>query len=530
MQDSSVPLKDNTIDKDFSWLKNINRKKSSSSISSDNQSENNFLNIKISKSNNIKNYPKEFKKPSFKSVMKLEENLNNIFHFKSLKERKKQNLYFLNFSNNKRNLNSIIKNQTNEVFRCLTLKDKIDDSESSESDINIDNNDTWIIYPDNIYKHIWDIIMGIFLIYTSLITPYRISFLNEESNIAIKLQLFDNIIDLIFFFDIILNFFTAYYTYDERIEKRLNKIIKHYLKGWFILDLISIIPINLLNEIIIDESTSSIWNNSKIPKIYHLTRLLRLVKIFSKKNHISKITRNVLDKFHINIHIERLIYYLVGLFMFIHLSSCLFFFITKLEEFSPDCWVNRLGLTDSSPFELYITSFYWSLTTVTTVGYGDVVSYTKYEKIYNLFIMSFGVVMYSFLIGMLSNIVEIIDQKNSEMNMKLNDLQEIKYIYDIDDEIYEKTRKIIKYDLTKSQEQKRNFLLELPNKLRLELSRIINDNVIKKIIFFQDKPELINFILPLLKQMRYGKNENIYKIGEIPDESKHIFFLTIFLF
>ena len=210
--------------------------------------------------------------------------------------------------------------------------------------------------------------------------------------------------------------------------------------------------------------------------------------------------------------------------MFIHLSSCLFFFITKLEDFSPDSWVNRLGLTDSSPFELYITSFYWSLTTVTTVGYGDVVSYTKYEKIYNLFIMSFGVVMYSFLIGMLSNIVEIIDQKNSEMNMKLNELQEIKDIYDIDDEIYEKTRKIIKYDLTKSQEQKRNFLLELPNKLRVELSKILNDNVIKKIIFFQDKPELINFILPLLKQMRYGKNENIYKIGEIPDESKNIFF------
>lgn len=125
---------------------------------------------------------------------------------------------------------------------------------------------------------------------------------------------------------------------------------------------------------------------------------------------------------------------------------------------------------------------------------------------------------------MLSNIVEIIDQKNSEMNMKLNELQEIKDIYDIDDEIYEKTRKIIKYDLTKSQEQKRNFLLELPNKLRVELSKILNDNVIKKIIFFQDKPELINFILPLLKQMRYGKNENIYKIGEIPDESKNIFF------
>lgn len=415
----------------------------------------------------------------------------------------------------------------NEMYRCLLPKEKIDDSDDgSESESDLEGTYWYIILPDNPFKQMWDVFVGLLLIYTSLVTPYRISFVDDSTSANKFFDYLDLSIDFCFLIDIILTFFTAYYNNEEKIEKKLTAIAKHYLLGWFIIDFSSIFPINLILDPGLTFSTGSksrastaLLRIAKLPKLYRfvkLTKLVKMVRVVKKRN----VTRRVLDKFRVNIHLERLFYYIIGLFLFIHLSACIFYFIAKMEDFTPDCWVTRLGLIDKSPFEMYIYSFYWSLTTVTTVGYGDIYSHTISERVYNLFIMSFGVVMYSFAIGFISSVVAQIVHKTSEMNEKLQALYQIKQEYNIDDEIYDKVRKLIKYDLTKCQAQKNTFLSELPNKLKVELSRIIHDNVIKKIIFFQDKQELVNFVAPLLKPMKYSQNENIYKIGDTPEESK----------
>lgn len=333
---------------------------------------------------------------------------------------------------------------------------------------------------------------------------------------------------MIFAIDMIMSFFSAYINSEDKLEKKLNKIALNYLEGWFLIDFISVFPIN----IIIDNSgynsgTSSRMYNAlsrfaKIPKLYRLFKLVKLFRIVKvvKTRNMSKITRKVFDKFKVNMHLEHLIYYLLGLFLFIHISGCIFFFIAKLEDFSPDSWVTRLGYIDADPFQQYIISFYWSLTTVTTVSYGDVCSCSLPERIYNLFIMSFGVVMYSFSISFISSLVSMIDRKSSEMNAKMQALTEIKQEYNIDDEIYEKVRKLIKYDVTKSHKERSAFLLELPIKYRIELSRIIQDNVLKKVIFFQNNQDLIDFVIPVLKQIKYSQNELLLKIEETPEESK----------
>ena len=64
-----------------------------------------------------------------------------------------------------------------------------------------------MILPDENFKVVWDIIMTFFLFYTFFITPYRIAFDDE----TLWLIIIDQIVDLIFFIDIVITFFLAFY-------------------------------------------------------------------------------------------------------------------------------------------------------------------------------------------------------------------------------------------------------------------------------------------------------------------------------
>ena len=49
-------------------------------------------------------------------------------------------------------------------------------------------------------------------------------------------------IDAFFLIDILINFNTAYYRDDFEIETSRKAIAYNYLKGWFIVDVVSILP------------------------------------------------------------------------------------------------------------------------------------------------------------------------------------------------------------------------------------------------------------------------------------------------
>ena len=339
-----------------------------------------------------------------------------------------------------------------------------------------------------------------------------------------KDSLTDYLIDAFLWIDIIVTFFSAYTDSEENLVKNLKKIIITYLETWFIVDLISVLPINEMT------STSFTYNKitriSRLPKLYRLvklTKLLRMTKM-STKGNVNKVTKFFLEKLKINANIERLIFFVLTFLLLNHLCACFWYFMAKLEDLSPDSWVVRLGYIDSSNFELYIISFYWTLTTVTTVGYGDINAGTTIERVYNLFIMSFGVLLYSFAIGSLSSIVSTLDQKTAEMNQKLQILSSIKKEFHLDQNIYDKVRKVIKFDLSRNQKDKMMFLQELPNKLRIELSQIMHDKVIQNLYFFRDQPsDFFAYVAPLLKPVKFSQNDYLYKCQDMLDESKSIY-------
>ena len=67
----------------------------------------------------------------------------------------------------------------------------------------------------------------------------------------------DWIIDIIFIMDLFINFITAYEKRDGLQETRIKKIAINYLRGWFIIDFLACIPVQLIEPLLVSDSVQS---------------------------------------------------------------------------------------------------------------------------------------------------------------------------------------------------------------------------------------------------------------------------------
>ena len=84
----------------------------------------------------------------------------------------------------------------------------------------------------------------------------------------------------------------------------------------------------------------------------------------------------------LNHSLVRLLVAMMSGCVFAHIVACAFYFMTKLEGFTEDSWVVRGGYVDDDPSQIYMTSLYWTFTTISTVGFGDITPHTPLERFF----------------------------------------------------------------------------------------------------------------------------------------------------
>mgnify|MGYP002628437788 CR=1 FL=1 len=109
-------------------------------------------------------------------------------------------------------------------------------------------------------------------------------------------------------------------------------------------------------------------------------------------------------------------------------------------------WINRNEFQDYPPFYMYCWSLYFTLTTLSTVGYGDISGKTVYEETIAIFYMFFGVMFYSYFIGMFTSVMQFISIQETSLQKNLKIMNELCNNMDLPLDLKNKMQAILEYN------------------------------------------------------------------------------------
>ncbi|XP_003691903.1 potassium voltage-gated channel protein eag isoform X8 [Apis florea] len=285
------------------------------------------------------------------------------------------------------------------------------------------------------FKAIWDWIILCLTFYTAIMVPYNVAFKNKTSE-DVSLLVVDSIVDVIFFIDIVLNFHTTFVGPGGEVVSDPKVIRMNYLKSWFIIDLLSCLPYDVFNAFDHDEDgIGSLFSALKV------VRLLRLGRVVRK-----------LDRY-LEYGAAMLILLLCFYMLVAHWLACVWYSIGRSDadngvQYS---WLWKLANVTQSPYSylwtntstapelvagpsrrtMYVTALYFTMTCMTSVGFGNVAAETDNEKIFTICMMIIAALLYATIFGHVTTIIQQMTSATAKYHDMLNNVREFMKLHEV---------------------------------------------------------------------------------------------------
>ena len=306
------------------------------------------------------------------------------------------------------------------------------------------------------YMPFWDIAMLIAMLFTALVTPFEVVFVDSGRYIS-ALWIVNRFVDFCFITDMILTFNLAYQERSDRGGHWVyskSRIACHYLQSWFIIDIVSIFPFWSLTFAYNDpmgalaasaEDADPFLETAVLFRIIRLLRMLKLARVLKASRILQRHLLDVVTNyFELTYAVLELLKLFVLLIVWSHWQACLWGLVSGfMADLNIPNWLTtfREGFTEDTGHtagpgdecarrvlsaqpqtlpplaKLYLTSsqpaalaradsaaLYWSIMTLTSIGYGEFTPVNTAERYLCSVYMMLSGVIWTYAIGSVASI------------------------------------------------------------------------------------------------------------------------------